>query len=44
MSRKHQNRTEPERLVFIEIWARTVTTDNLGNHNAEAVTSVDSHR
>jgi len=35
--RKYQDRSEPERLVFSETWARTVITDNLGGHNAKAV-------
>ncbi len=35
--RKYQDRSEPERLVFIETWARTVIADNLGSHNAKAV-------
>jgi hypothetical protein len=44
MWRKYQNRTEPERLAFIQTWTRTVITDHLGSHNAKAVTPVDSHR
>jgi hypothetical protein len=49
--RKYQDRSEPERLVFMETFieafietfietlVRTVITDNLGGHNAKAVRS-----